>query len=84
MGLARCASMPAIRAAMLTSLGLAWKSGIAAEVLAQPGLAMGTNIYYSKIYLETSELFAWTIAVVALSFALEKLIAALAGRGAKR
>ena len=56
-------------------MGLAWKSGIAAEVLAQPNRAIGSNLYYSKIYLETSNLFAWTIVVVLLSLIIEKLIA---------
>lgn len=66
--------MPALKAACLTALGLAWKSGIAAEVLSQPKKAIGTNIYYSKVYLETPELFAWTASVIALSFALETVV----------
>ena len=66
--------MSALKAACLTALGLAWKSGIAAEVLSQPKKAIGTNIYYSKVYLETSELFAWTASVIALSFLLETVV----------
>jgi NitT/TauT family transport system permease protein len=54
-------------------MGLAWKSGVAAEVLCQPKLAIGSELYYSKIYLETPELFAWTALVIILSFILEKL-----------
>lgn len=57
------AAMPSFRAACLTALGLAWKSGIAAEVLCLPKTAVGTQLYYSKIYLETPALFAWTIVV---------------------
>lgn len=72
--------MPSLRAACLTGLGFAWKSGIAAEVLSQPKLAIGSNIYYSKVYLETSELFAWTASVIALSFALEILVRKLIAR----
>ena len=66
--------LPAFKAACLTSMGLSWKSGIAAEVLTQPSLAIGSNLYYSKVYLETPELFAWTIVVVILSFLIEKVI----------
>ena len=61
----------ALKAACITSLGFAWKSGIAAEVLSQPKRAIGSNIFFSKVYLETPELFAWTAAVIALSFLLE-------------
>lgn len=74
------ALLPSLRAACLTGLGFAWKSGIAAEVLSQPKLAIGSNIYYSKVYLETPELFAWTASVIALSFALEILVRKLIGR----
>ena len=72
--------MPALKAACLTALGLAWKSGIAAEVLSQPKKAIGTNIYYSKVYLETPELFAWTASVIALSFLLETVVKRLLAR----
>ncbi len=58
-------------AACVTAVGLAWKSGVAAEVLCQPKLAIGSELYYSKIYIETPELFAWTAVVVMLSFAVE-------------
>ena len=71
------AAMPSFRAACLTALGLAWKSGIAAEVLCLPKTAVGTQLYYSKIYLETPALFAWTIVVILLSFLLEKGITRL-------
>ncbi len=68
------ALMSDFKASCLTALGLAWKSGIAAEVLSQPGKAIGSNIYYSKVYLETPELFAWTASVIALSFVLETVV----------
>ena len=66
--------LPALEAGCLTAMGLAWKSGIAAEVLSQPKLAIGTNIYNSKVYLETPELFAWTLTVIILSILIERLI----------
>ena len=71
---------PAWRAGAVTALGLAWKSGVAAEVLCLPRLSLGTEIYYSKIYLETADLFAWTAVVILLSWALEKGLVALIRR----
>ncbi len=67
-------AFPGFMAGCLSAMGLAWKSGIAAEVLSQPTLAIGSNLYYSKVYLETPELFAWTAVVVILSMCIEKLI----------
>ena len=66
--------MASLKAACITSLGFAWKSGIAAEVLSQPKKAIGSNIFFSKVYLETADLFAWTASVIALSFLLERLV----------
>lgn len=69
--------MPALSGSCITSLGLAWKAGIAAEILCLAKNAIGSELYYSKIYLETPALFAWTAVVVLLSFILEKLIGML-------
>lgn len=67
--------LPSILPYFLTSctmgLGLAWKAGIAAEVLGVPKFAIGTQIYQSKIYLETADLFAWTIVVIIVSILIE-------------
>lgn len=65
---------PYFTAAVTNAVGLAWKSGSAAEVLCLPKAALGSRIYQSKLYLEIPELFAWTVTVVCLSLALEKLL----------
>ena len=65
---------PYFLAACRASLGMAWKAGIAAEVLCTPRNAIGTQIYFSKTYLETTELFAWTLTVIILSVIIEKLL----------
>ena len=65
---------PYLSAACATGLGLAWKAGVAAEVLANTRLSLGGKIYAAKIYLETPDLFAWTAVVIAMSVALEKLV----------
>lgn len=73
---------PFLYPALLSGLGLAWKSGIAAEVLALPLRSVGSQIYYAKIYLETVDLFAWTAVIVLLSLLIEKLLAlAVGGKG---
>ncbi len=71
---------PGLRGAAATSLGLAWKSGVAAEVLCLPRRSIGFHIYRSRQYLETPDLFAWTVAVVALSLLLEGLLRRIWGR----
>lgn len=63
---------PQYAASLITSLGLAWKSGIAAEVLCHPKISVGNMLYESKIYLETADLFAWTATVIILSVIMEK------------
>lgn len=64
--------LPFFIAALKSGLGFAWKSGIAAEVIALPSHTIGREIKNAKIYLETPELFAWTLVVILLSFILEK------------
>ena len=65
-------SRPAIQVAVP---GLAWKAGIAAEVLAAPPLSVGGMLYRAKIYLETPEMLAWTLCVILISMCLERLLA---------
>lgn len=76
--------MPYFTAACTTSLGLAWKSGVAAEVLSNLPFSIGGFIYDSKIYLETADLFAWTAVVILLSVLFEHLVARLMNRAAEK
>lgn len=69
--------MPYFIAACTTGMGLAWKAGIAAEVLANTELSIGGQIYNSKIYIETADLFAWTTVVIVMSVLLERLMVAI-------
>jgi NitT/TauT family transport system permease protein len=63
--------LPYFLAAFSSGLGLGFKSGIAAEVIALPKQSIGINMYYAKIYLETPDLLAWTVIVVLLSILFE-------------
>lgn len=67
---------PYLLSAVTTAMGLAWKSGVAAEVLCTPRQAIGTEVYNAKFYLEIPTLFAWTAVVVILSLTMEWLLAA--------
>lgn len=66
--------LPHLRSALSSALGLGWKAGIAAEVLTVPPRSIGKMIYESKLYLETTSLFAWTLAVILLSLLIEGLL----------
>ena len=71
--------MPFFVSACTVSLGLCWKSGIAAEVIGQPTGSIGDMLYKAKIYLETADLFAWTLAIVIISVLFEKLFLFILG-----
>lgn len=66
--------LPQFLAACTTSLGFAWKSGVAAEIIALPQKSIGYMLYQSKLRIETVDLFAWTLMIVALSMLLEWLL----------
>ena len=57
----------------LTSLGLAWKSGIAAEVISYPTVAIGKAMNNAKTTLDTAEVLVWTVTLVAFSLIFEAL-----------
>ena len=63
--------VPQITASAVTALGFAWKAVITAEVLSLPRFAIGNRMYLSKLYLDTDDMFAWTILVIALALCME-------------
>lgn len=63
--------MPYFSAAFITCLGLGWKVSVAAEVLSHPRYGIGSHLYSAKVYLDSSDLFAWTLVVILLSFLFE-------------
>ena len=65
---------PFFLSACKTSIGLAWKAGIAAEVLAYSPTSIGKHLSDARIYYEIPELFAWTLTVIILSLAIEALV----------
>lgn len=79
--------LPYFSAACKSALGLAWKAGIAAEVICTPKHSIGIKLNEAKVYLESEALFAWTIVVIVLSVLIEKffvfLLELLAKKGGK-
>lgn len=76
--------LPYFRTACTVALGLCWKSGIAAEVIGIPQGSMGEKLYSAKIYLDTPDLFAWTLIIVLVSLAFERLFLTLLDLGVAR
>ena len=64
--------LPYMLAASKHACGMAWKAGVAAELIGTPAGSMGSFIYQAKLLFEVSDVCAWTIAVVALSWLSEK------------
>lgn len=72
--------LPFLRSGFSLSLGLCWKAGVAAEVIGIPEGSIGEKLYEAKVYLETPDLFAWTLVIVCLSVLFEKSFLWLADR----
>ncbi len=72
--------MPFFRSACAAGLGLCWKAGVAAEVIGLPDGSIGERLYEAKIYLETPDLFAWTLVIVLVSILFERLFLFLLDR----
>lgn len=76
--------LPYFRSASGLAIGLCWKSGVAAEVIGIPDGSIGERLYMSKIYLETADLFAWTLVVILASRLCEGIFTALVRLAVKR
>ena len=65
-------AVPYTAAACSAGLGLCWKAGIAAELIAQSPESIGHELYYSKLYVDAESVFAWTIVIILVSVLFEK------------
>ena len=76
--------LPGLRPFLLSSvrvgIGLAWKSGIAAELIGVPRNSLGELLYNAKIYYNTAELFAVTAVIILCTILCEKAVFALMRR----
>lgn len=71
---------PSLYACCRTSIGMAWKAGVAGEVIGLPDYSIGEQIYLAKNYLNIEDLFAWTIVILVISALCEKLLVYLLKR----
>ncbi len=69
--------LPHLRTGCITGLGIAWKSGIAAEVICNPTGSIGSLLQKGKATIEYTEIFAVTLAVILLSLVLDFLLKTL-------
>lgn len=69
--------LPSVKPFLLSgaraALGLCWKAGIAAEVIAVARGSIGEKLYEAKVYFTTVDLLAWTVVLVLVSVLFEKL-----------
>lgn len=68
---------PFLVATCRNAIGMSWKAGVAAELIGMPMGSIGERVYQTKLLLETGDLFAWTIVVVALAALSERAFLAL-------
>lgn len=66
--------LPHLLGSCRISIGMGWKAGIAGELIGLPYHSVGEQLYFTKLYFATDELFAWMIILVLISVLLEKLI----------
>ena len=55
-------------------IGMSWKAGVAAELIGMAAGTVGERIYQAKLLIETADLLAWTVLVVAASWACEHVL----------
>ena len=75
---------PALRASCRVALGMCFKSGVAAEVIAVTSHSVGGMLYDAKVYLEIADLFAWTVLIVLMSLCFQTVFLGLLDAGFAR
>lgn len=60
--------------ALTTSVGLAVKAGVAAEVVAYIPDSIGKMLSDAKSYMEPADLLAWTVVIIAISLITERAL----------
>lgn len=66
--------VPFLASSLKLAAGMCWKAGVSAEVIGLVRNSIGAQLYYTKLYLMTAELFAWSITIMLISFVFEKLL----------
>ena len=66
-----CEVLPFALSCARAVIGMGWKAGVAAELIGMAVGTVGERIYQAKLLIETADLLAWTVLVVAASWACE-------------
>lgn len=72
--------IPYFLSACRSAIALAWKAGIAAEVICTPKNSIGAAIYNDKIAFDYDKIFARTIIVIFISILFEQGMLAIVGK----
>lgn len=65
---------PFLLSACNVGIGMAWKAGIAAEVIGVLDGSIGGKLYEAKIYFLNEDLLAWTVVIILMSVLSEKIL----------
>lgn len=66
--------LPFVLSCAQAVIGMSWKAGVAAELIGMAVGTVGERIYQAKLLIETADLLAWTVLVVAASWACERVL----------
>ena len=66
--------LPFVLSCARAVIGMGWKAGVAAELIGMAVGTMGERIYQAKLLIETADLLAWTVLVVAASWVCERVL----------
>ena len=66
--------MPYLLSSCQLSVGMAWKAGVAGEIIGLPDHSIGDQLYLAKLYLNIDDLFAWTLVIIGISLLCEKFV----------
>ena len=67
---------PYILSAANVAIGMAWKSGVTAEIIGMTDGSIGDMFYQAKVYFQNAELLCWTLVIVFVSVLSEKIFVA--------
>lgn len=66
--------LPFVLSCARAVIGMSWKAGVAAELIGMAVGTVGERVYQAKLLIETADLLAWTVLVVAASWACERVL----------
>jgi NitT/TauT family transport system permease protein len=72
--------MPYLLSAAGVGIGFAWKSGISAELIGVVPGTIGRELHGARTAIAMTDLYAWTLAIILLSYTLDKLFRFASGK----